>query len=181
MDRHSFGRDVDIAHDFSDGGNQDLIGALADDVNVVASGLENLGNRAEVASIIRPHLEPHDLVPEVLVGSQLHGFTNRNLDVLIGECRGDGGVVDAGQLQDRRAAIEPSSLYLIGAKVVAEMNGVQLKKTIREVSQNLDAQITGQTNWPEDVTDHQKADLLTGRGARTTGGAGCLSRFVTHE
>jgi len=45
------------------------------------------------------------------------------------------------------------------------VNSVQLEKTVREVGKNLNAQVTGQTDRSQNVTDHQEADLLAGRGA----------------
>src|SRR5512147_2783130 len=80
MDDHPLRLPVDLFHDFFRGRYKYFLPALFHDVDVIAAGLEDIYDRAELLAVLGNHFHADEFEPVVRAFRKLDGFFFRDLD-----------------------------------------------------------------------------------------------------
>src|SRR5947209_1660138 len=159
LHNHDSALKVDRLDHLRDRGQQQLFLAWCQDlVDVVGARLPDGADYAEFLAGNGLHAQTLDLVDKIFAGRQHYGVFDGNFDVVFLKLKGAVGVVDAAQLQQGEATMQPGRF---GLKFdTADKNALQLTEALWKIRFDQDFELAVEPEWTRHGADEQPFGAL---------------------
>jgi hypothetical protein len=154
-DVHHAALEIDLSDDVLDSRQQQLTAFGLNDIDIIAAGRQDFGNRSEQPPLAILDPQTLDLVPEVLARGELNRGLERHRDKRPTLRLGSRAVINTFELEDHSTGLQPTSLESARDRRITDQDLTGGLEALREVGKDLAEQIAVQAMRPNHASDSE--------------------------